>query len=125
MTSNLLQQLVPISTRLTTDLEVQDNMKLEWDHHEEIVIGVLLCDAGPGSEVQLLDTAAVDLLGIISPHSLKEIGLPREVCEAGQKARIIYIAEAGRGSEVRLSGGLICKATVKKSCTSSRRVTGY
>lgn len=60
-------------------------------------VGVLLC--GP---VQLLDLAAVDLLGMVTPEYLRLCGLPPHVVALGQELAFSYIAEGKKAGETEV-----------------------
>lgn len=72
-------------------------------------VGVLLC-----RNVQLLDTAAVDLLGMLAPKMIRTSGLEvsDDVAEKGQNFDIRYVAESGPGSHAELTAGMKCIVTV-------------
>ncbi|KAH8116693.1 class I glutamine amidotransferase-like protein [Phellopilus nigrolimitatus] len=76
-------------------------------------VGILLCKntSSPSPTVQLLDTAAIDLFGMISPEFLLECGYPAHVAKLGQRFEYAYIAEEGPGTMAQLTSGLKCEVT--------------
>ena len=57
---------------------------------QPLKVGVLLCAGG----VQLLDLAAVDLLGMLSTTYLRASGFPDDVVSLGHEVEFHYIADA-------------------------------
>lgn len=66
---------------------------------EVLKAGVLLVGGG----VQLLDLAAVDVLGSCDPGYLKAAGLPDALLSKARPVEILYIAESGVGSNAPLT----------------------
>lgn len=66
---------------------------------EALKVGVLLVSGG----VQLLDLAAIDVLGSCDPGYLKNAGLPDALLSKARPVEILYIAESGVGSNATLT----------------------
>lgn len=66
---------------------------------EALKVGVLLVSGG----VQLLDLAAIDVLGSCDPGYLKDAGLPDALLSKARPVEILYIAESGVGSNATLT----------------------
>jgi hypothetical protein len=58
-------------------------------------VGVLLCGT-----VQLLDLAAVDLLGMVTPEYLRMCRIPDQLVALGQPIEFAYIGEGKKAGEV-------------------------
>jgi hypothetical protein len=64
---------------------------------------------------QLLDAAAVDLLGMITPENLRALQQPDELVAHGQDVVFYYIAEGRNGeTSVKLTSGFSCMVTVSR-----------
>ena len=61
---------------------------------ETIKVGVLIVNCG----VQLLDLAAVDVLGSCDPQYLKSCSIPDAIVSKSRPVEVLYIAESGAGS---------------------------
>jgi len=66
---------------------------------EAIKVGVLVVGGG----IQLLDLAAVDVLGSCDPSYLKALGLPDALMSKARPVELLYIAESGAGSNGALT----------------------
>lgn len=78
---------------------------------EALKVGVLLVGGG----VQLLDLAAIDVLGSCDPSYLKDIALPDALLSKARPVEILYIAESGAGSNAALTSNGNILITVSNS----------
>lgn len=71
-------------------------------------IGTLLV----GSEIQFMDTSAVDILAMHSKDYLKSISVPEAFVAQGEDMEFLYVAEQSSGL-FSLTGGLKVTITVR------------
>ncbi len=77
--------------------------------HNSRVIRVGMVFAGP---VQLLDTALIDLLGMMTPDYLRSVGAPETAVAQGVEFEFHYIAEGGPGSHAETTSSAKYVVTV-------------
>lgn len=80
--------------------------------HKRPRIGILLCTTPGFHPVQFLDTAAVDLFGLVAPDILKLAQFPENIVAQGVDYEFLYIAETKVGEAVSLTAGLKVVITV-------------
>jgi hypothetical protein len=82
-------------------------MEANISSQSPIRVGVLILSEG----VQLLDTAAVDLLGCMDPKYLEVCQFPAAMVAKGVECEFHYISEDGTGP-ARMTAGMKCVVTV-------------